>query len=109
MSENDERWNVDERKIREEQEALKKQMNFVYVGHGPRATGFLAKDFKRKPGLYARCTQCGYYMPLDAKGTRICICGNLQPRRHELQERSRRVRSGDLQSHEAVSALLPPL
>ncbi len=77
MSEMMKRWNVDERKIREEQEALKKQMNFVYVGHGPRATGFLAKEFKRKPGLYARCTQCGYYMPLDAKGTEDCICGNL--------------------------------
>lgn len=71
------RWNVDETKIRAEQEALKKRMKFVYVGHGPRATGFLSKTFKRKPGLYARCTQCGYFMPLDGKGSEDCICGNL--------------------------------
>ena len=71
------RWNVDETKIRAEQEELKKRKKFVYVGHGPRATGFMSKTFKRKPGLYARCTQCGYYMPLDAKGSEDCICGNL--------------------------------
>lgn len=70
-------WNVDKTQIAAQQEALKKSMNFSYIGHGPRATGFLAKDFKRKPGLYARCVQCGYYMPLDAKGEENCICGNL--------------------------------
>lgn len=61
-------WNVDKTQIAAQQEALKKSMNFAYVGHGPKATGFMAKQFKRKPGLYARCVQCGYYMPLDAKG-----------------------------------------
>ena len=56
-------WNVDKTQIAAQQEALKKSMNFAYVGHGPKATGFMAKQFKRKPGLYARCVQCGYYMP----------------------------------------------
>ena len=64
-------WNVDKTQITAQQEALKKSMNFAYVGHGPKATGFMAKQFKRKPGLYARCVQCGYYMPLDAKGEEI--------------------------------------
>ena len=64
-------WNVDKTQIAAQQEALKKSMNFAYVGHGPKATGFMAKQFKRKPGLYARCVQCGYYMPLDAKGEEI--------------------------------------
>ena len=59
-------WNVDKTQIAAQQEGLKKSMNFAYVGHGPKATGFMAKQFKRKPGLYARCVQCGYYMPLDA-------------------------------------------
>ena len=46
-------WNVDKTQIAAQQEALKKSMNFAYVGHGPKATGFMAKQFKRKPGLYA--------------------------------------------------------
>ncbi len=71
-------WNVDVSQIKAQQEALKKQFSFSYVGHGPRATGFLSKQFKRKPGLFLRCTQCGYYMPLDAKGNEDCICGNLK-------------------------------
>ena len=50
-------WNVDKTQIAAQQEALKKSMNFAYVGHGPKATGFMAKQFKRKPGLYARCVQ----------------------------------------------------
>lgn len=70
-------WNVDVKKMQEQQDALKSKMQFTYVGVGPKATGFMSKQFKRKPGLYARCTQCGYYMPLDAKGTEDCICGNL--------------------------------
>ncbi len=70
-------WNVDKSQIEAQQEALKKKCNFAYVGHGPKATGFLSKTFKRKPGLYARCIQCGYYMPLDANGSEDCPCGNL--------------------------------
>lgn len=70
-------WNVDKRKLESQQEELKATMTFQYLGHGPKATGFLSKTFKRKPGLYARCTQCGYYMPLDASGSEDCICGNL--------------------------------
>ncbi len=68
-------WNVDKSQLEAKQEALKKQYQFSYIGHGPKATGFLSKTFKRKPGLYARCQQCGYYMPLDAKGEETCICG----------------------------------
>lgn len=70
-------WNVDKTQLASQQEALKKQYVFSYIGHGPKATGFLSKTFKKKPGLFARCTQCGYYMPLDAKGSEDCICGNL--------------------------------
>ncbi len=70
-------WNVDATQIKAQQDALKSKVNFVYVGHGPKATGFMAKEFKRKQNLYARCTQCGYYMPLDAKGEENCQCGNL--------------------------------
>lgn len=32
-------WNVDKTQITAQQEALKKSMNFAYVGHGPKATG----------------------------------------------------------------------
>lgn len=81
-------WNVNEEQIRKQQEELKAKMNFTYVGHGPKATGFFSKEFKRKPGLYVRCTTCGYYMPLDARGEETCICGNLKRTerefRHEL-------------------------
>ncbi|NCC08620.1 MAG: hypothetical protein EOM30_11435 [Clostridia bacterium] len=70
-------WNVDEKKLREQQEKLKNEVNLQYVGHGPKATGFLSKTFKRKDGLYARCTQCGYYMPLFGKGSEDCICGSI--------------------------------
>ena len=44
-------WNVDKTQIAAQQEALKKSMNFAYVGHGPKATGFMAKQFKRKPAI----------------------------------------------------------
>ena len=71
-------WNVDKTKMAAQQEELKKNMSFSYIGHGPRATGFMAKEFKRTPGLYARCVQCGYYMPLDARGEESCICGNMR-------------------------------
>ncbi len=70
-------WNVDKSQIEAQQDALKKKCNFTYIGHGPKATGFFSKEFKRKPGLYARCTQCGYYMPLVANGSEDCPCGNL--------------------------------
>ena len=53
-------WNVDTGKLKAQQEELKHKMQFTYIGHGPKATGMFAKEFKRKPGLYARCTQCGY-------------------------------------------------
>ena len=78
-------WNVDQSQVAAQQEALKKQYTFTYLGHGPKATGFLAKEFKRKPGLFARCTQCGYYMPLDAKGTENCSCGNLHRDDHTFK------------------------
>ncbi len=78
-------WNVDKSKLVKQQEELKNAMSFTYIGHGPRATGFLAKDFKRKPGLYARCVQCGYYMPLDARGEETCICGNLRRDEHTFR------------------------
>ncbi|MEG0770068.1 MAG: hypothetical protein RR825_04970 [Ruthenibacterium sp.] len=73
-----ENWNTDKTQIAARQEALKKQYEFTYVGHGPRATGMFSKEFKRKAGLFVRCTQCGYYMPLDAKGEETCTCGNLR-------------------------------
>ena len=57
-------WNVDKSKLEKQQKELKESMQFTYVGHGTKATGLFAKEFKRKPGLYARCTTCGYYMPL---------------------------------------------
>ena len=64
-------WNVDKTQIAAQQEALKKSMNFSYIGHGPRATGFLAKEFKRKPGLYARCVQ---WMQRARKTAFAAIC-----------------------------------
>ncbi|MEF9969721.1 MAG: hypothetical protein RR867_03240 [Ruthenibacterium sp.] len=78
-------WNRDVKQIQAEQDGLKAKMNFSYVGHGPKATGFMSKTFKRKPGLYVRCTQCGYYMPLDGKGTEDCICGNLHRDEHTFK------------------------
>ncbi len=70
-------WNVDKTKLEKIQADLKQAYKFNYVGNGPKATGFLAGDFKRKPGLFIRCFSCGYYMPLDAKGEEQCMCGSL--------------------------------
>ena len=70
-------WNVDRTQLQAQQDSLKKKFHFTYLGHGPKATGFLCKTFKRKDGLYARCAQCGYYMPLAAKGEENCMCGML--------------------------------
>ena len=78
-------WNVNQGQLEKQQEELKAKMNFSYLGYGPKATGFLSKEFKRKPGLYARCTTCGYYMPLDAKGEETCICGNLHRTEHDFK------------------------
>lgn len=78
-------WNVDKAKLEKQQEELKSRVRFSYVGHGPKATGMFAKEFKRKPGLYARCTTCGYYMPLDGKGEETCICGNLHRTEHDFK------------------------
>ena len=80
-----ENWNVDKSRLEKQQQELKAKMNFTYIGHGPRATGLFAKEFKRKPGLYARCTTCGYYMPLDARGEESCICGNLHRTEHDFK------------------------
>ncbi len=70
-------WNIDKSQLKAKQDALKKQYEFAYIGHGTKATGFMAKTFKRKPGLFVRCIQCSYFMPLDAKGEESCICGSL--------------------------------
>ena len=78
-------WNVDKSKLEKQQAELKEKMSFQYVGHGPKATGLFSKEFKRKPGLYARCTSCGYYMPLDARGEERCICGNLKRTEREFK------------------------
>ena len=78
-------WNVDKSKLEKQQKELKESMQSTYVGHGTKATGLFAKEFKRKPGLYARCTTCGYYMPLDARGEERCICGNLYRTEREFK------------------------
>lgn len=78
-------WNVDKSSLEKKQTELKQKVNFQYKGNGPKATGFLAKEFKRKEGLYARCTTCGYYMPLNARGEERCICGNLYRTEHEFK------------------------
>ena len=36
-------WNVDKTQIAAQQEALKKSMNFAYVGHGPKSHGLYGK------------------------------------------------------------------
>ncbi len=72
-----ENWNRDVSKLKKEQEALREKMKFQYIGHGTKATGFLSKTFKRKAGLYLRCPECNYYMPLATKGSETCICGSL--------------------------------
>ncbi len=72
-----ENWNRDISKLKKEQEALREKTRFQYIGHGPKATGFLSKVFKRKPGYYLRCPECNYYMSLTAKGNETCICGSL--------------------------------
>ena len=46
-----ENWNVDKSRLEKQQQELKANMNFTYIGHGPRATALFAKEFKRKPGL----------------------------------------------------------
>ena len=58
-------WNVDKSQLERQQQELKNKMAFTYLGHGPKATGFLAKEFKRKPGL--------------------CICGNLHRTEHDFK------------------------
>ncbi len=73
-----ENWNRDVSRLKKDQEILKEKMNFKYIGHGPKCTGFMSKTFKRKPGYYLRCPSCNYYMPLTAKGTETCICGSLK-------------------------------
>lgn len=78
-------WNVDKSKLLKQQEELKAKVKFTYKGHGTKATGFMSKQFKRKDGLYARCTTCGYYMPLFAKGSEDCICGNLHRDEHSFK------------------------
>lgn len=78
-------WNVDKTQIAAQQEALKKSMNFAYVGHGPKPTGFMAKSsLNVMPGLYARCVQCGYYMPLDARAEETLPLRKPAPRRAQL-------------------------
>ena len=37
-------WNVDKSQLERQQQELKNKMTFSYVGHGPKATGFLAKN-----------------------------------------------------------------
>lgn len=78
-------WNVDKTRLQKQQDELKAKTNFEYLGHGPKATGLFSKEFKRKPGLYARCTTCGYYMPLFERGEERCICGNLRRNEHEFK------------------------
>jgi hypothetical protein len=78
-------WNIDKSRMEKQQAELKEKMRFSYVGNGPKSTGLFAKEFKRKPGLYARCTTCGYYMPLDARGEERCICGNLKRTEREFK------------------------
>ena len=63
--------------MRNRQANRRETLNFSYLGHGPKATGFFAKTFQRKPGLYARCTECGYLIPLLVQQEEFCECGNL--------------------------------
>ncbi len=70
-------WNVDKAKLEKQQTELKNNYSLSYIGHGTKATGFFAREFKRKPGLFIRCSACGYYMPLDVKGEEQCLCGSL--------------------------------
>ncbi|MFI3168589.1 MAG: hypothetical protein R3Y06_01405 [Faecalibacterium sp.] len=72
-----ENYNRDISKLKKEQEALREKTTFRYLGHGTKATGFLSKQFKRKPGYFLRCPECNYYMSLNTKGNETCICGSL--------------------------------
>lgn len=70
-------WGMERQNKDKEQEEIKFKYRMEYVGHGPKATGFMSKKFKRKPGLYARCTQCGCYMEIASDHEDRCICGSL--------------------------------
>ncbi len=70
-------WGAERDKKEREQQDLLAKYKMEYIGHGPKATGFLAKTFKMKPGLYARCTQCGSFVELASKHEDRCICGSL--------------------------------
>lgn len=94
-------WNVDKTQIAAQQEALKKSMNFAYVGHGPKATGFMAKQFKRKPGLYGALCAVRLLHASGCQGEETCLCGNLRRDEHSfkaicppLKWKSSRARSG---------------
>lgn len=70
-------WGTERTKKEQEQEELKSKFAMQYLGHGPKATGFMSKTFKRKPDLYARCTQCGCFMEIASTHEDRCICGSL--------------------------------
>ncbi|MEG0178592.1 MAG: hypothetical protein RR573_08035 [Oscillospiraceae bacterium] len=70
-------WGMERETKEKEQQDLLSHKKLEYIGHGPKATGFMAKSFKLKKGLYARCTQCGCYMELASGKEDRCICGNL--------------------------------
>ncbi|MEG2923970.1 MAG: hypothetical protein RR848_05820 [Oscillospiraceae bacterium] len=70
-------WGIERDNKERQQQDLIASYNLQYVGHGPKATGFMAKSFKMKPGLYARCTQCGSYVELASGKEDRCICGSL--------------------------------
>ncbi len=77
-------WNRDISKLKKEQEALRDSMQFQYLGHGTKATGLWSKTFKRKAGLYMRCPECNYYMPLCEDGHEICMCGSLTRTKNDV-------------------------
>ena len=47
-----------------------------FVGMGPAATGSTV-GWSMAPGLYFRCTRCGYYMAADPTTYDECLCGYL--------------------------------
>ncbi len=80
-----ENWNRNVSQLKKDQEELRSKMQFQYIGHGTKATGFFSKTFKRKPDLFARCPQCNYYMSLTARGNETCICGSLMRTETDLK------------------------
>lgn len=59
-----------------EQQRISASYRMEYQGTGPAATGG-DWGWAMPPGLFFRCTRCGYFMAADPTAYDTCLCGDL--------------------------------